>query len=232
MTKIVFPQIFANAALAAIALTTAGLCSQVLAAPFQLNAETGHFIENPPPMNATYPAPTTVTPTYSGEAATYGNNSYGGALQGGANQQGQSRPLQAQVQRSVALPPAFMGTWTVSGKCSGMEAQPAFQASLSSIFAASTQNTWTISGNAQQGYQMSNDQGVQTALAIYKVSKNTAMIRYQHPIGKTMAQEAIVMELQNGGATFQGLERISIIKDGQQPPRAKVTYQLFGQRQR
>jgi len=73
---------------------------------------------------------------------------------------------------------------------------------------------------------------VSTTLTIYKVMNNQAFIRYQHPIGKTMAQEAIVMELQNGGASFQGLERISIIKDGQQPPRAKVTYQLYGQRQR
>ncbi len=46
-----------------------------------------------------------------------------------------------------------------------------------------------------------------------------------------MAQEAVVLELQNGGMSFQGLERISIVKEGEPQPRAKVTYQLYGQRQ-
>ncbi|HMY55331.1 MAG TPA: hypothetical protein PK671_20380, partial [Candidatus Obscuribacter sp.] len=80
-------------------------------------------------------------------------------------------------------------------------------------------------------YTLKTDQGVTTSLNIYKVAGNQAFIRYQHPISKTMAQEAVVLELQNGGMSFQGLERISIVKEGEPQPRAKVTYQLYGQRQ-
>ncbi|MGH9554162.1 MAG: hypothetical protein ACRD3W_32590, partial [Terriglobales bacterium] len=64
------------------------------------------------------------------------------------------------------------------------------------------------------------------------VEGGTAFIRYQHPISKTMAQEAIVMSLVPGGIQFNGLERISIVKEGMAQPRAKVTYQLMGSRQR
>jgi hypothetical protein len=46
-----------------------------------------------------------------------------------------------------------------------------------------------------------------------------------------MAKEAIVMELQNGGASFSGLERITIVKPETKEERATVTYQLVGQRQ-
>ena len=124
-----------------------------------------------------------------------------------------------------------MGAWAVSGKLTGIDALPQFQQGVGKLFQQQTQNTWRISGDGQQGYQISSDTGASFPLIIYKASKNTAMVRYQHPTYNTMSQEAIVMQLENGGATFQGLERISIVKDGQQPPRAKVTYQLFGQRQ-
>ncbi|HMP51824.1 MAG TPA: hypothetical protein PKD05_09740, partial [Candidatus Melainabacteria bacterium] len=68
-------------------------------------------------------------------------------------------------------------------------------------------------------------------LFVNKVQGNTAFIRYGHPIKNTMAQEAIVMELSPDGKRFKGLERITIVKQGE-PPRAKVTYQLVGQRRR
>jgi hypothetical protein len=44
-----------------------------------------------------------------------------------------------------------------------------------------------------------------------------------------MAQEKIIMQLQNGGANFAGLEAIDIVKEGQK--RATVKYQLSGSRQ-
>jgi hypothetical protein len=216
------------ASIALVALVSVGLASQALAAQFKLGAEATGFIENPPPLpNSNYRAPVMVQPTQSlnGGAATYDNPPPSRPLQGNA---GQTR-----LQGGVALPPAFLGTWLVQGHLTDVQAaNQQFQQDVARAFNPNTQNTWNIGGSPQQGYQMSNESGVSTALTIYKVSKNTAFIRYQHPEGKTMAQEAIVMELQNGGATFQGLERISIVKDNQQPPRAKVTYQLMGQRQR
>jgi hypothetical protein len=210
----------------AVLVSACGLASQVLAAPFQLGTEQQNFIENPPPIQNNSYATQQYVPPMQGQAASYDNPQQN--LQGGTGQQ----TIRGGANRSVALPPAFLGSWAVQGQRTGIEAQPAFQQGIGNLFAQNTQNTWNIAGSPQKGYQMSNDAGVSTALTIYKVMNNQAFIRYQHPIGKTMAQEAIVMELQNGAATFQGLERISIIKDGQQPPRAKVTYQLNGQRQR
>ncbi len=74
-----------------------------------------------------------------------------------------------------------------------------------------------------------------TALIVDRVGPDgTAFIRYAHPMGRsgaTSAQEAIVLTLQNGGMRFSGLERVSIVKNGG-PPRAKITYELMGQRQR
>jgi hypothetical protein len=216
------------ASIALVALVSVGLALEAAAAQFKLGVDANNFIENPPPIPSNnYPAPVMVPPMQG--AATYDNPPpRQHTLQGNS---GQSR-LQGGT-TSVALPPAFMGSWLVQGHLSGVDAAtPQFQQDVSRAFNPNTQNTWNIAGSPQQGYQMSNDIGVSTTLTIYKVSKNQAFIRYQHPMGKVMAQEAIVMQLQNGGATFEGLERISIIKDGQQPPRAKVTYQLNGQRQR
>jgi len=210
------------AALLFAVIAAGSMASMVQAGPFQLGAEAQQFIESAPAQNNTYQSGTMVQD----------NNGYRPMQAGASQNQQPPMRLQAQTQRSVALPPAFLGSWLVQGQRTGIEAQPAFQQGIGGLFQEGTRNMWNISGSPKQGYQMSNDQGVQTTLTIYKVMNNQAFIRYQHPIGKTMAQEAIVMELQNGGASFQGLERISIVKDGQQPPRAKVTYQLFGQRQR
>ncbi|MBS1999155.1 MAG: hypothetical protein JSS86_22670, partial [Cyanobacteria bacterium SZAS LIN-2] len=175
-----------GAATLLFALVTAGsMASMVNAAPFQLGAEAQGFIESAPPQNDSYARPQML----NGGAAQYGqNNTYSGNVQ-------QQRPLQAQVQKSVALPPKFLGSWLVQGQRTGIEAQPQYQQGIEGLFAGGTRNTWNIAGSPQQGYQMSNDQGVSTTLTIYKVMNNQAFIRYQHPIGKTMAQEAIVMEL-------------------------------------
>jgi hypothetical protein len=125
-----------------------------------------------------------------------------------------------------------MGVWQVNGQRSAVEAaSPDFQQTAMTAFAPQTSNTWQISGNPQTGYSMGNGQ-MNTPFIVDRIGPDgTAFIRYQHPIGKTMAQEAIVLTLTNNGRSFSGLERISIVKEGE-PPRAKVTYQLNGMRQR
>ena len=140
-----------------------------------------------------------------------------------------SRPLQATITK-VALPWGFMGAWHVQGQRTKVDALPEFAEGAQKVFALNTDNTWNINGSPGS-YSMSNG-GMSTQLVVDKVEGGTAFIRYQHPINNTVAQEAIVMSLTPGGAQFNGLERISIIKNGQQPPRAKVTYQLVGQRLR
>lgn len=141
-------------------------------------------------------------------------------------------PMQASIQQTVVLPPAFMGVWRVQGQRSGVEALPNFQAQAERAFAFNTDNTWQISGNESTGYTMSSNDGVQTPLYVQSVEGDTAVIRYQHPINNTMAQEIFAMRLTAGGAQFNGLTRISIVKQGEPGPRAKVTYQLVGHRQR
>lgn len=142
------------------------------------------------------------------------------------------RPLQAQVAAPGVLPNEFLGVWQVLGSRQNVEAQPQYQQGIDGIFSATTSNTWQIQGNPQQGYVLATDTGVSTQLVVDKVQGNTAFLRYQHQIKNTVAQEAIVMMLDGGGATFSGLERISIVKQGEPQPRAKVTYKLMGRRQR
>jgi hypothetical protein len=131
---------------------------------------------------------------------------------------------------TVALPPAFLGAWQVHGQRTAVEAMPEFQAGAQQAFALSNDQIWNISGN-QGNYTLGSNTGISTTLIVDKVQGNTAYVRYQHPVGNTMAQEAIVMSLRPGGAQFDGLERISIVKQGLAQPRAKVTYQLTGNRQ-
>lgn len=147
----------------------------------------------------------------------------------------QRPPMQMQVQQRapiqggvVALPQGFMGSWRVQGQRQKVEAMPEFQAGAEQAFSLNTNNTWNINGQPGS-YSMSNGD-MSTPLWVDKVEGGTAFIRYQHPVGKTMAQEAIVLSLVPGGVQFNGLERISIVKEGAQ--RAKVTYQLNGARMR
>jgi hypothetical protein len=141
----------------------------------------------------------------------------------------QRPPMQIQIQKQVVLPQGFMGSWRVQGQRSKVEALPEFQSTAESAFQLNTNNTWNINGQPGS-YSMSNGE-MNTPLWVDKVEGGTAFIRYQHPVGKTMAQEAIVLSLVPGGVQFNGLERISIVKEGS-PPRAKVTYQLAGSRMR
>lgn len=137
--------------------------------------------------------------------------------------------IKLQAQR-VVLPASSLGAWNVQGQRTKVEALPEFQAGAEAVFAPNTSNVWNIGGDPNSGYRMSNDQGVSTQLVVDKVEGNTAFIRYQHPIKNTVAGEAIVMSLVPGGAQFNGLERVSITKQGE--VRAKVTYQLVGRRGR
>lgn len=216
-------------------LVGAGLMSMTLSLvpaaisqePFKLGVqEKGYLQDNSSPMQgyADYPA----YPKMAPQQPRMGTSA---PLQGGAAATAPRPPIQAGVQK-VALPPAFLGVWNVQGQRSKVEAQPEFQAGAERAFQTGTQNTWQISGDPNSGYTMGSNTGVKTALIVDKVQGSTAFIRYQHQVGNTMAQEAIVMNLLPGGAQFNGLERISIVKDPSQPPRARVTYQLTGFRQR
>ncbi len=201
--------------------------------PFELGAETRQMIEPPPsapgyPEYPAYPAPQMVQQQPK-QAPQQQRKPMQASVQQTARPQ-QPMQLQAQVEKPGVLPPAFLGAWQVMGLRSAVEAQPAYQAGIGNIFTGQNAQIWNIQGNPGSGYVLSSDTGAQTQLYIDKVAGNTAFIRYQHPIRNTMAQEAIVMQLSADGRAFQGLERISIVKQGEPQPRAKVTYQLTGRR--
>lgn len=194
--------------------------------PFKLGVEEKGYIENPPAYPA-YPAPQMMP----AQPAPYQGNVNSNRMQGGVSDgRSQRRPIQAAVQQKVVLPPSFLGAWNVQGQRVKVEALPEFQQGAEAAFQMRTSNVWNIAGDPSNGYSMSNDAGVSTQLIVDKVQDNTAFIRYQHPVGNTMAQEAIVMSLVPGGVQFNGLERVSIVKQGMPQPRAKVTYQLVGRR--
>lgn len=136
-------------------------------------------------------------------------------------------PLQVSATQNVTLPPGFLGRWTVHASRKSVEALPEFQAGAENAFATQTTAIWNITGDAQHGYAIESDSGINTQLYIDKVGKGTAIIRYKHPVKNTEAQESVI--LSGGGNSFEGLERISIVKQGQ-PPRAKVEYTLNGSR--
>ncbi len=200
----------------------------VLAKSFELGVQEKNYLDSAPPL-----------PAQSGYASQYGAPAMNSqqpqyaappTYQGGASQNSRP-PLQATI--SKTLPQGFLGQWLVNGNRTKVEAPPNFQQQAEGAFAFQTSNTWTISGNPQSGYSIGSDTGVNFQLWVDKVANGVAFVRYQHPVKNTVAQEAIVMQLGNGGATFSGLERISIIKNEPgQPPvtRCKVQYQLNGTR--
>jgi hypothetical protein len=142
-----------------------------------------------------------------------------------------SPALSGSVSTQVVLPPPFLGIWNVNGQRIKIDALPEFQQSAQTAFSPATTNTWEITGNPNNGYSLGSNTGVKTQLIVDRVQGSQAFIRYAHPIGNTVAQEAIVMQLAPGGQRFTGLERISILKEPHVPPRAQVTYQLSGFRQ-
>lgn len=202
--------------------------------PFKLGVEQRATIHNDPPPGPppSYPSYPVFTPPPEPKTDTVPKHPKK-KIEGGVHEAPPVQPpLQATIAQPGVLPGEFLGVWRVMGTRSSVEALPQYQAGINNIFSGSTANTWTISGNPQQGYSLSADTGASTQLAVDKVQGTTAFLRYQHKINNTVAQEAVVMQLGPGGATFQGLERISIVKPGEPQPRCKVTYQLNGQRQR
>ncbi len=204
--------------------------------PFQLGVEERGYIQEPSGnMSEQYPSPRFVeTPTYSGNVQKKKDKpapkKKPPALQSGVTDNAPPRQvIQAGVRQDQVLPQGFMGAWLVSGLRKGIKAQPQFQAAIPTIFQEQTQDVWTITGSPG-GYAFSNNQGVKSAIYVDKVENGTAFIRYQHPIKNTMAKEAIVMQMVPGGMQFNGLERISIVKQGEPGPRAEVTYELMGRR--
>lgn len=204
--------------------------------PFQLGVEERGYIQEPGGnMGEQYPSPQMVqTPTYSGNVQKKEKPAPKQKplkLQGGASDSAppQRQVIQAGVRQDQVLPQGFMGSWLVSGLRKDIKAQPQYQAAIPTIFQEQTQDVWTITGSPG-GYAFANNQGVKSAIYVDKVENGTAFIRYQHPIKNTMAKEAIVMQMVPGGMQFNGLERISIVKQGEAGSRAEVTYQLMGRR--
>jgi len=190
--------------------------------PFKLEAEQRDFFGQPDQSYQSYPAPRMIGPQTRQP------------LTGGARKQfsAPKAPIPSGVQQKAKLPPQFLGVWQVQGRRTAVQAAPQYQAGAESAFAPQTTNVWQIAGSSASGYTMSSDSGIQTPFHVLAVQGNAATIKYQHPVGNTMAQEIVVMELKPGGASFSGLERISIVKQGEAQPRAQVTYELSGQRQR
>lgn len=207
-------------ALLALLALSPGLFTVVRAdEPFKLGIEQKGYVQDPYQGEASYPEPQAVAVPQP--------------LQGNVDKRPpKALKAGAMTQKSIPLPPGFMGSWLVQGQRTKVEAKnPEFQQQASGAFAMQTQNEWVISGNPGSGYSFTNDMGVKSPIFIQDVKGDTAFIRYQHPMKNTMAQEAVVMTLQNGGAQFNGLERISIVKQGE-GVRCKVTYQLIGRRKR
>ena len=216
-----------------VALVNCAAIPEAGAKPFELGVEQKQFNESGSyPGYPQYPTPQAIpAPRPPINTGIQENVPRRPPMAGGVQDNPPPRrpPIQLQAQR-VVLPPSFLGAWNVQGQRTKVEALPEFQAGAEAVFAPNTSNVWNIGGDPNSGYSMSNDQGVSTQLVVDKVEGNTAFIRYQHPIKNTVAGEAIVMSLVPGGAQFNGLERVSISKQGQ--VRAKVTYQLVGRRGR
>lgn len=217
-------------AVSALGLGIFATASSVSAEPFKLGVEERGYLQDPYQGEAGYPAPEMVQPYNGGVQQNQGPPLNGGASMGALPPR---KPISAGASRTVALPPPFLGNWVVQGMRKEVKgANPNFQQGAANAFRVQTRDVWVISGNPKSGYAFSNpQQGVKTKISVDKVDGNTAFIRYQHPINNTMAQEAIVMQLLPGAARFNGLERISIVKKGE-APRAQVTYELVGTRQR
>ena len=222
MWLLIFLSLSVSAACAQDTQSQAGESKQVK--PFKLEVEQKDFFNPPPPANY-------VTPQMMPGMPNYAPAPVNQPLNAGIQQQGPppQQQMQQQTPQMGYLPPQFLGRWQVMGSRAKVEAQPQFQAGMDSIFSMNTQNVWNIQGNAQQGYMLNNDQGVSTSLLVQSTG-DTAILRYQHPIKNTVAQEAVVMQLLPGGASFNGIERISIVKQGE-GVRAKVEYNLLGRRQ-
>ncbi len=211
-----------RSALAALFITASiAVCTQPgQADPFKLEVQEQGYVQ----QQQAYPSPQMVNPPMQG-----GTSLNRQSQQGDLDSAQPMQPMRGST-RQVVLPNDFLGVWNVSGQRTKVEAQPEFAAGAQRAFAPSTNDSWQIKGNAASGYSLSSSTGASMPIIVDKVEGQTAFIRYQHPIGNTMAQEAVVMQLVSGNAQFNGLERISIVKQGLPEPRARVTYKLVGRR--
>ncbi|HEY9789540.1 MAG TPA: hypothetical protein V6D22_04010 [Candidatus Obscuribacterales bacterium] len=198
--------------------------------PFQLGVQDNQYSSGP--AYPDYPAPQMIQPQPAPVAKPHKLSvQHNAPMQTGIQQTQQRPPMQAAAQ---ALPPGvlpnqFLGNWLVLGQRAKVEARPEFQAGIDNIFTMSNSQTWNIVGQPGR-YQMSSDTGV-SQVQVGNCTTSTAFIRYGHPIKNTVAREAIVLQISPDGRQFQGMQRISIMKQGEPGPRATVTYNLMGQRQ-
>lgn len=196
--------------------------------PFKLGVqEKGYIQQSPVQGYADYPA--YPTPHMIPQQPIPGKVKSSPPLRGGTQES--SRPPMNMGVQQVQLPPQFLGLWIVEGRRTKVEALPEYQEGAEGAFHITNSQTWEITGSPEAGYTMGSSAGAKTPLIVDKVQGSTAFIRYQGHQKNTIVQEAIVMTLADGGARFQGLERVSIVKPGE-PTRARVTYQLNGSRQR
>lgn len=232
-------------ALSVAVFMTVGLNAAVAQDPnskFEIGVEQNQFAPaSSYPSYPAYPAPKMIPQTP--KAATPPPKKPPKRLNANINQQQQqpqrpiqaniqsNPPLQANVQASPppgVLPPQFLGAWSVMGSRKSVQARPEFQSGIEGIFTSVNSQTWNI-GGGPGGYSMSSDTGV-SQVQIGQCTANTAFVRYQHPMKNTMIQEAIVLQLAPDGRSFQGMQRITVMKQGEPQPRAQVTYNLMGQR--
>lgn len=213
--------------------------------PFKLGVETNQQLNPEGGFGSSYPVPhmvpqtATVAPTkpkkekklkatveHNAEPVAQPRRPIQAAIQTAA-------PIQAGIQQNApppgVLPQQFLGRWQVMGSRSNVQARPEYQSGIENIFTATNSQTWNIVGGGG-GYSMSSDSGV-SAVQVGNCTASIAYIRYAHPIKNTVAQEAIVLQLSADGRSFQGKQRISIVKQGEGAPRAQVTYNLMGYRQ-
>lgn len=211
--------------------------------PFQLGVQ--QSVQGAPSTYAAYPAPQMIpTPARVApiqkppkkkpqrlDAGLQQNTQPMRPLNAGLQQNTQPPPMRAAVQNAPpgVLPQQFMGNWLVLGSRTKVDARPEYQSGVGNIFTSSNSQSWNIVG-APGGYSMSSTTGVQS-VQVGNCNTTTAFLRYAHPVGNTVAEEAIVMQLAADGQSFQGMQRITIRKQGEPSPRAQVTYSLMGRRQ-
>lgn len=232
--------------LLALSMSTATVWAEDGAQPFKLDASHTEVIPGQQAQVPSYGVPTYATPTMVPQPkpkklkATVEHKEAPPRPQQPLQSQ---RPMPAmqpmmpvQQPQDNFLPPQFLGRWSVAGMQSGVEVMDWFQQKTGATpekvranFSPNNQQTWTIQGSPQQGYVMQSDTGATTPLMVQTQSANIAIIKYQHQVYNSVANEAIVMQLGPDGVQFDGLESITIQKPGEQP-RFKVKYKLVGRR--
>ncbi len=232
------------ALLGTLAIVSPSFAQEGEGKPFQLGVQ--QSVQGAPASYPAYPVPTMIPtpprvapiqkpPKKKLQPLNVGlqqNSQPSRPLNAGLQQQNiQPPPMRAAVQNAPpgVLPQQFMGNWLVLGSRTKVDARPEYQSGVGNIFTSSNSQSWNIVG-APGGYSMSSTTGVQS-VQVGNCNTTTAFLRYAHPVGNTVAEEAIVMQISADGQSFQGMQRITIKKQGEPGPRAQVTYSLMGRRQ-